>query len=472
MPGRGDIAAREPTRPMEARPRAYETAATRKYRPRKSGFSTKLVCPGGDCGHAGVNAPACKNRKSPPPTVSGPRGTRQEPPVPGSWPVRLIVGASRAPTPEPAGFCEICPLDHARHALDVISGEIDGGPSHNRPVDNIRELIEPFPFFAPVQARWKSYVIDECHNALDRGLPTPLPPKQLEEPPPRVCFVLAHQTDPQRVCRRSSPVASASIFAASRGGPGGPPALHRRAGADRPSPRRPCKVVAQTGPGRAEGMRRACSTQLQAWLAAPIEVGRSGSARGRARRQELLNWAWLSALPFGSSLEADRGLPACCLTAAANLPRCSKGLASLFARSGVGPVSRPRMRPELKQPFPPVTGPQLLELAHRLSSDRFAALAESQLKGDKRNKQLRPEHPAAPLAGGCCWFGVAGRTSSRCQFRQPVHPSSLNRPLGSGRPSAVPDTAAPPPPSPLNPALIPPPLPVWGAQLPTSQNLA
>ena len=75
--------------------------------------------------------------------------------------------------------------------LPVI--EIDA--ASNTGVDNIRELIERSRF-APVQARWKVYVVDECHMLSTAAFNALL--KTLEEPPPRVVFVLA-TTDPQRV---------------------------------------------------------------------------------------------------------------------------------------------------------------------------------------------------------------------------------------------------------------------------------
>jgi DNA polymerase-3 subunit gamma/tau len=71
--------------------------------------------------------------------------------------------------------------------------EIDA--ASNTGVDNIRELIERSRF-APVQARWKVYVVDECHMLSTAAFNALL--KTLEEPPPRVVFVLA-TTDPQRV---------------------------------------------------------------------------------------------------------------------------------------------------------------------------------------------------------------------------------------------------------------------------------
>jgi DNA polymerase-3 subunit gamma/tau len=98
---------------------------------------------------------------------------------------------SDVPTPEPCGHCEVCVAITAGNALDVI--EIDA--ASNTGVDNIRELIERSRF-APVQARWKVYVIDECHMLSTAAFNALL--KTLEEPPPRVVFVLA-TTDPQRV---------------------------------------------------------------------------------------------------------------------------------------------------------------------------------------------------------------------------------------------------------------------------------
>ena len=95
------------------------------------------------------------------------------------------------PTPEPCGVCELCRSISAGNALDVI--EIDA--ASNTGVDNIRELIERSRF-APVQARWKVYVVDECHMLSTAAFNALL--KTLEEPPPRVVFVLA-TTDPQRV---------------------------------------------------------------------------------------------------------------------------------------------------------------------------------------------------------------------------------------------------------------------------------
>jgi DNA polymerase-3 subunit gamma/tau len=98
---------------------------------------------------------------------------------------------SDKPTPTPCGECEVCLAIAKGSALDVI--EIDA--ASNTGVDNIREIIERSQF-APVQCRYKVYVIDECHMLSTAAFNALL--KTLEEPPDRVIFVLA-TTDPQRV---------------------------------------------------------------------------------------------------------------------------------------------------------------------------------------------------------------------------------------------------------------------------------
>ena len=95
------------------------------------------------------------------------------------------------PTEQPCGVCEVCKSIASGNALDVI--EIDA--ASNTGVDNIREIIERAQF-APVQCRYKVYVIDECHMLSGAAFNSLL--KTLEEPPNRVVFVLA-TTDPQRV---------------------------------------------------------------------------------------------------------------------------------------------------------------------------------------------------------------------------------------------------------------------------------
>lgn len=98
---------------------------------------------------------------------------------------------SDLPTPDPCGKCEACLAIAKGSALDVM--EIDA--ASNTGVDNIREIIERSRF-APVQCRYKIYVIDECHMLSTAAFNALL--KTLEEPPSQVVFILA-TTDPQRV---------------------------------------------------------------------------------------------------------------------------------------------------------------------------------------------------------------------------------------------------------------------------------
>lgn len=95
------------------------------------------------------------------------------------------------PTPTPCGTCDVCVGITKGSTLDVI--EIDA--ASNTGVDNIRELIERAQF-APVQCRYKVYVVDEVHMLSVSAFNALL--KTLEEPPNRVVFILA-TTDPQRV---------------------------------------------------------------------------------------------------------------------------------------------------------------------------------------------------------------------------------------------------------------------------------
>jgi DNA polymerase-3 subunit gamma/tau len=99
--------------------------------------------------------------------------------------------SSDKPTAQPCGRCDTCQGITKGYTLDVI--EIDA--ASNTGVDNIREIIERAQF-APVQCRYKVYVIDECHMLSTAAFNALL--KTLEEPPKHVVFVLA-TTDPQRV---------------------------------------------------------------------------------------------------------------------------------------------------------------------------------------------------------------------------------------------------------------------------------
>ena len=85
---------------------------------------------------------------------------------------------------EPCNTCDMCQAITEGKALDVI--EIDA--ASNRGIDDIRELRERVNY-APNQARYKVYIIDEVHM-LSKDASNALL-KTLEEPPPYVIFVLA-----------------------------------------------------------------------------------------------------------------------------------------------------------------------------------------------------------------------------------------------------------------------------------------
>ncbi len=95
------------------------------------------------------------------------------------------------PTISPCCKCDLCRQITDGNALDII--EIDA--ASNTGVENIREIIERARF-APTQARWKVYVIDECHMLSTAASNALL--KTIEEPPSRVVFILA-TTNPERV---------------------------------------------------------------------------------------------------------------------------------------------------------------------------------------------------------------------------------------------------------------------------------
>ena len=85
---------------------------------------------------------------------------------------------------EPCNSCEMCRAITEGRALDVI--EIDA--ASNTGVDNIRDLRERVNY-APNEARYKVYIIDEVHMLSTSASNALL--KTLEEPPPHVIFVLA-----------------------------------------------------------------------------------------------------------------------------------------------------------------------------------------------------------------------------------------------------------------------------------------
>jgi DNA polymerase III subunit gamma/tau len=90
-------------------------------------------------------------------------------------------GSPSMDMPEMTSQCEA--ILESRH-IDVI--EMDA--ASNTGVDNMREIIDSVRY-APVQARYKVYIIDEVHMLSKSAFNALL--KTLEEPPPHVKFVFA-----------------------------------------------------------------------------------------------------------------------------------------------------------------------------------------------------------------------------------------------------------------------------------------
>jgi DNA polymerase III subunit gamma/tau len=94
-------------------------------------------------------------------------------------------------TASPCGACEACTAIDAGRFVDYI--EMDA--ASNRGVDEMVQLLER-AMYAPSNARFKVYMIDEVHMLSTHAFNAML--KTLEEPPDYVKFILA-TTDPQKV---------------------------------------------------------------------------------------------------------------------------------------------------------------------------------------------------------------------------------------------------------------------------------
>jgi len=118
---------------------------------------------------------------------AGPRGTGK------TTTARLLAKAVNCtgPAPHPCNTCPTCLAIQEGRAVDLI--EIDA--ASNRGIDEIRDLRDKVRF-APAEARFKFYILDESHMLTTEAFNALL--KTLEEPPEHVIFVLA-TTEPQRI---------------------------------------------------------------------------------------------------------------------------------------------------------------------------------------------------------------------------------------------------------------------------------